>query len=114
MLKNIFLVVCVSYFIIGCAKRPESIAASYVAPERYMNYSCKSLVHSLYDARFELNESSIQQNTKSNLDFLTVFLLAIPQSNIFGDKEALVARAKGNVEAIETALVAKKCMPDIN
>ncbi len=114
MFKNVVFALILSYLLIGCAKRPESISASYVAYEKYMNQSCNALMSNLSEARFQLNQVSIEQNTKSNLDVFTVFLTLIPQSSIFGDKAGSVANLKGKVEAIETALVIKKCMPVLN
>lgn len=111
MFKNLVFAVILSYLLIGCAKRPESISASYVAYEKYMNQSCNALISNLSETRFQLSQVNMEQNTKSNLDAFTVFLVLIPQSSIFGDKAGSVANLKGKVEAIETALVVKKCMP---
>jgi len=38
-----------------------------------------------------------------------VFLLLVPFSKLTGDHEADVARLKGEVEAIETSQIKKKC-----
>jgi len=49
------------------------------------------------------------QNSKATGDAWGVFLLAIPFSQLSGDHAADVAKWKGEVEAIETAQVKKKC-----
>jgi hypothetical protein len=94
---------------IACANRPESIAASHVAHEKYAGYDCVELATTLSDARETLHQFSEKQDSKANGDAVGVFLLAIPFSKLSGDYEGDVAKWKGEVEAIETAQVIQKC-----
>ena len=93
----------------GCATRPESISASYVSHEKYADGDCAMLTTQISDARAELAKVSEEQNSKANVDAWGVFLLGIPFSKLSGDKEADVARWKGEVAAIETAQIKAKC-----
>ena len=93
----------------GCATRPESISASYVSHEKYSDGDCAMLATQISDARAELAKVSEEQNSKANGDAWGVFLLGIPFSKLSGDKEADVARWKGEVAAIETAQIKAKC-----
>ena len=93
----------------GCATRPESISASYVSHEKYTDGDCAKLATQISDARAELAKVSEEQNSKANGDAWGVFLLGIPFSQLSGDKEADVARWKGEVAAIETAQIKAKC-----
>jgi hypothetical protein len=61
------------------------------------------------DARAELVKFSKMQDDKATGDAFGVFLLGIPFSKLTGDHEADVARAKGQIEAIETAQIKNKC-----
>ncbi len=89
----------------GCANRPESIAASYMSHERYINGSCAVLTTQMADARAGLAKFSEMQNSKATGDAWGVFLLGVPFSKLSGDSEADVAKYKGMIEAIETAQI---------
>lgn len=93
----------------GCATRPESISASFVSHEKYMDQTCPQLTDSLSDAREKLASYSKQQDNKANLDAATVFLVLIPASKLSGDHAGDVAKYKGEVEAIETVQIKTKC-----
>ena len=98
-----------SLILAGCASRPESISASYVAYEKYMQNTCSELAILRADARIDLQTYSSKQNTKANWDFATVWFVLIPASQLTGDHEADVAMYKGVIEAIETAQSIKSC-----
>jgi outer membrane murein-binding lipoprotein Lpp len=106
---TLLAIVASSVITTGCANRPESIAASYVSHERYMESSCAQLATTMSNARAELATYSDKQDTAANIDAGSVFLVLIPISALQGDSEADVARWKGRVEAIETAQIKKKC-----
>ena len=93
----------------GCATRPESISASYISHEKYMGQDCAQLALRMSDARSELAKFSSMQDTKANVDAATVFFVLIPASKLSGDHAADVAKYKGEIEAIETALVKTGC-----
>ena len=93
----------------GCATRPESISASYISHEKYIDNDCTKLSTQMSDARAELAKFSDMQNTKANLDAATVFLALIPASKLTGDSAGDVAKWKGEVEAINTAQIKNKC-----
>ena len=98
-----------SLFLAGCATRPDSISASHIAHEKFMNNTCSELAVLRADARTDLQTYSAKQNTKANWDFATVFFVLIPASQISGDHEADVAMFKGTIEAIETAQAVQGC-----
>lgn len=110
MYKKIVLASAMLVFVSGCASRPESISASYVSHEKYMDGDCVALNTQMSNARAELAKVSEMQNSKANGDAVGVFLLGIPFSKLSGDHEADVARWKGEVGAIETAQIKHKCM----
>lgn len=93
----------------ACANRPESIAASYVSFEKYMDSDCPGLATRMSDAQATLAKHSEMQDSKANGDAVGVFLLGIPFSKLSGDHEGDVAKWKGEIEAIETAQIKKKC-----
>ena len=103
------LVVVAALSMTACANRPESIHASYVSHEKFMDLECDGLVTKMSDTRAELAKYSKMQDSKATGDAWGVFLLGIPFSKLSGDVEGDVARLKGEVEAIDTAQVKKKC-----
>jgi hypothetical protein len=102
------LLACVSV-IAGCATRPESISASFVSHEKYSGKDCTALALDLSNARDELQKYSKMQDTKANVDAATVFLVLIPASKLSGDHAGDVAKWKGEVEAVDTALIKAGC-----
>lgn len=49
------------------------------------------------------------QDTKANVDAATILFVLIPASKLSGDHAEDVAKYKGEVEAVETALVKTSC-----
>ncbi len=108
--KSILLMILAATILTtGCANRPESISASYISHERYIDNSCAVLNTKMSDARAELAKFSEMQNSKATEDAWGVFLILVPVSKLSGDSEADVAKYKGIVEAIETAQIKNKC-----
>ena len=101
--------VILTLFLAACATRPESIHASYVSHEKFMDLDCTALAAKMIDTKSELEKFSQMQNSKANQDAWGVFLLGIPFSKLSGDVEGDIARLKGEVEAIETAQIKQKC-----
>jgi hypothetical protein len=93
----------------GCANRPETISASFVSHERFIDLDCTQLNTKMSDTRSELDKYSQMQNSKATGDAWGVFLLGVPFSKLSGDHEGDVARLKGEVQAIETAQIKNKC-----
>lgn len=80
-----------------------------MAHEKYMDVECDKLGTTLSGARASLTKVSELQNNKANGDAVGVFLLGIPFSKLSGDHEADVAKWKGEIEAIDTVQIRKKC-----
>jgi hypothetical protein len=108
VIKNIFIAAAI-VVLAGCATRPESIPASYISHEKYMDSDCTKLSTQMSDARAQLAKFSDMQNSKANVDAATVFFVLIPASKLSGDSAADVAKWKGEVEAVETAQAKQKC-----
>ena len=108
-MKKIITILAVSAVMAGCASRPESISASFVSHEKYVSKDCVSISIEMSNARSELAKYSSMQDSKANLDAATVFLALIPASKLTGDHAGDVAKWKGEIEAIETALIKAGC-----
>lgn len=99
------LAVCLS----ACANRPASIKPSFVSHERFIALECPAIQERLVSARNDLARYSVLQEQKANNDAVGVFLVGVPFSKMSGDHEADVARAKGEIEALETAQIKNRC-----
>lgn len=109
-MKTLFFIASLAVLISsGCATRPESISASFVSHEKYMGQDCKQLALQMSEARSQLAKFSSLQDSKANVDAATVFLVLIPASKLSGDHAGDVAKFKGEVEAVETALIKTGC-----
>ena len=108
-MKKLILTASVLSILAGCASRPESIPASYVAHERYAMHNCQKLSELKMDTVSRLLLASDQQDADANADAVGVFLILIPFSAFSGDHEAEVANLKGEVQAIETAQAVNEC-----
>ena len=109
-MKKLFITTAILAILSGCATRPESIPASFVAHERYAMHSCQTLSELKMSTAADLMQASDQQDTDANMDAVGVFLILIPLSAFGGDHEAEVANLKGEVQAIETAQAINGCM----
>jgi hypothetical protein len=49
------------------------------------------------------------QDTKANIDAATVFFVLVPASKLSGDHAGDVAKWKGEVEAVDTAMTKAGC-----
>lgn len=108
-LRNLQISLSLMTILVGCASRPESISASYISHEKYMGQDCTQLSLAMSDARNELAKFSSMQDSKANMDAATVFFVLVPASKLSGDHAGDVAKWKGEVEAIDTALIKTGC-----
>ncbi len=94
----------------ACAKQPDQIAAVDVGADSYSRSSCAQLVSEKTKIAQELENLSARQKSAASGDAWGVFLLGLPLSSMSGgDQEALIAVAKGKVQAIDRQIVAKNC-----
>ena len=103
------ITIAASILVSACASRPASISASFVSHEKYVAGDCILLTTQMSNAKAELVKVSSEQNIAANIDAVSVFLVLIPFSKLAGDRTADVAKAKGVIEAIETAQAKNNC-----
>ncbi|MFN7023046.1 MAG: hypothetical protein ACK4QP_00685 [Pseudorhizobium sp.] len=94
----------------GCAKRPDAIVPADIPMQAYTSYGCNELSVELAKEKASLATVSKKQHDAATGDAFGVFLIGVPMSSTFGgDNEGNVAVAKGKVQAIESAMISKKC-----
>ncbi len=111
--KSIFLAILFLTFLIGCAKRPENIPASYYSLNNYSEWNCKAINTEIkMIKRYSLHELYKKQDSKVNSDFITAGLSSI--FKLKKDYENNISREKGKLEALEGILIKKNCKKEIN
>lgn len=111
LMKIMILSLCGVLLISACAKQPDQIAAVDVGADSYSRHSCTQLIAEKTNISQNLENLSARQKSAASGDALGVFLLGLPLSSMSGgDQEALIAVAKGKVQAIDRQIVAKNCL----
>jgi hypothetical protein len=105
------IVVCAAMLLAaGCAKQPEDIAAAPVAADPYMQMQCAQLSSLKMQKEAELSKLEVEQKKTAEHDKAAMSVIHIPVASMTGkDNEEGVARAKGEVQAINSAYQSKSC-----
>ncbi len=94
----------------SCAQSPDMVEPVYVSDVPYRGLSCQQLAidqDRLLDADQRL---SGEQAAASKDDTIGVLLLGLPIGSMVGeDKAEKLARVRGELEAVQTALRTKDC-----
>lgn len=94
----------------GCAKRPEEIMATPVAVDPYLQMQCPQLSTLKMQKEAELAKLEKEQNQAAEHDTAAMAVVHVPVASMSGkDREPEVARAKGEVQAINSAYRSKGC-----
>lgn len=91
----------------GCAKKASDIQATYQDPRRYESYMCHQLRDEAERVSRAADAAYDEQNSKSSV----AGVVTVPKSWFrTGDSsDVIVARAKGDMQAIEQASMRKNC-----
>lgn len=105
------IIICAAMLLAaGCAKAPEDIVATPVAVEPYMQMQCPQLVSLKMQKDTELAALEKSQLEAARHDAAGMATIHIPVASMAGkDKEPEYARAKGEVQAINSAYQTKNC-----
>lgn len=104
------LVAAVTVSLAGCAKNPESIAASTMPMNAYSGLSCNQLAMEHQRSSLALQQAEAAQRQAVQGDAVGVFLIGVPVSSLSGaDKEGMVAQHKGEIIAINAMRRSKGC-----
>lgn len=109
-MKNIVLCAAIALLAAGCAKRPEEIAATPVSTAPYMQMQCSQLSTLKMQKEAELARLEKEQNKVADHDAAAMAVIHVPVGSMSGnDREPDVARAKGEVQAINAAHRSRNC-----
>jgi hypothetical protein len=99
----------------GCASRSDQVAAAYVSPVQYSSYSCSQLGQEAQAVSSRAAAASGQQDAQRSRDTAATAAAVIifwPAAFFVGGDNATtaeLARLKGQMEAIESASIQKRC-----
>ena len=115
MFARILLVSAACLALAGCASSSDKIAASYISPLQYQNYSCPQLGEEAQRISARVTQVSGAQDEKATKDAVATTAAIIifwPAAFLVGGNDqttAELARLKGEFEAVEKASVQKNC-----
>lgn len=113
--KIITTVLAASIALSGCATSSSNIAASYATPMQYQSYDCAQLTSESQRIHGRVNQLAGRLDEAANNDKVLMgvgLILFWPALFALGgtkQQEADYARLKGEYDAVQQALVAKKC-----
>ena len=92
----------------GCATAPENIAPAYVSHLQYMQFTLEQLGQEEARLQAALSASSDAQRSARANDTVGIIFLGLPVSSLSGSNQASnVARLKGELEAVQKAIILK-------
>jgi hypothetical protein len=113
--NEVSLKLCLLLFLGGCASSSADIAPSYVSPLNYQSYDCEQLALEGQRVSQRAAVASGQQDKSRTGDKVatTVGVVLFWPALFFldgdGPKAAELAQLKGQMDAIESASIQKKC-----
>jgi hypothetical protein len=115
MKKAIAVSVSVSIALMGCATSSKDIAANYVSPMQYQSYDCEQLASETQRIKVRVNQLGGRlDEAASNDKAITGIGLILFWPVLFAlggtkQQEAEYARLKGEDDAVQQAVIVKKC-----
>ena len=100
----------------ACASKSEDVSPSYVSPVLYKNYECEELLEERMRISAKVAEVSQSQDDKAQNDAVAtgvgvvLFWPALFFLASGSDREPELASLKGNHDAIQQAVIQKKCL----
>lgn len=113
--KTPIIAACVGMVLSGCAQKSEDIQGAYVSPMLYQSYNCRQIEQEARRVSARTAQITGIQDKKASNDAVAtgVALVLFWPAAFFigGNKEnaAELGRLKGELEALESASIEKKC-----
>ncbi|WP_420396867.1 hypothetical protein [Nioella sp.] len=109
-MKKLLVIAAATAVVSGCAQQPENIAAVEVGGDAYATLNCRQLAAEELTVSQRLENLSADQRRAANGDAMGVFLLGLPVSSMSGnDREAEIAVARGQLQAIDRQQARRNC-----
>ncbi len=114
-LKVLLSVVAMSFVMVGCAQKADSIKSTYVSPIGYEKLSCNQLKDEVLRVNKRLSIISGEQASVATKDAVTmgVGVLLFPPALLFmaagDDQKAEIGNLKGQYDTIRDVATKKNC-----
>ncbi|XBQ15133.1 MAG: hypothetical protein ABL308_09185 [Oceanicaulis sp.] len=103
---------CAAVSVAACASRANGVAPVSISATEYEGLSCEDTRAELDLARERESALTRRQNNAATADAVGVFLVLVPAGSVFGgDVSGELAQAKGEVRALERAVVTNCARP---
>jgi hypothetical protein len=115
LLRNLAASVLIGAIATACASRSDDVGVSYVSPVLYQGFSCSQLsmeAQRVSSAATAAAGTQDSQRTKDTVATTAAVIIFWPAAFFVGGdnaKTAELARLKGEMQAIESASIQKKC-----
>ncbi len=110
-MKRIVFTIAAALAVTACAKKPETIAPSYISPTTYSSWSCSQLAAEATRVDSALSQASEAQNKARQNDTVGVIFLGLPVSSLSGGNMAeQIASLKGHKQVLEQTQIQKNCI----
>ena len=97
-------------FLTSCAQTPEEVRPAYVSSVAYGSWDCRSLGEEQARLQAALTAASGQQNQTRANDVAGWVLIGLPVGSMSGGNVAPeIANYKGQIEAVQQAMIRKNC-----
>lgn len=106
--------VLISYFalalVTACATSPEDIAAKYNSGDQYQGWNCEKILAERKRVVANLSTATAKQEETRSDDIAGVVFLALPVGSMSGeDQEPIIARLKGERDALDRIVAKLNC-----
>ena len=114
-MKRVFLAAAIALSLTACADHTNEIAAAYVSPLQYQDYSCKQIGAELGRVSNRANQVAydVDKNASGDTTAMAVGLVLFWPALFFIDGDTPqaqeYARLKGEFDALEQAAIQKDC-----
>jgi hypothetical protein len=104
-LSNFSKVFIISFVLVGCASRADSVAPISIPSSNYKGLSCADTKTAHTQAVAQRGALTESQNNAVTGDAIGVFFVLLPLGTVFGsDNEGALAQAKGEALALQGAV----------
>ncbi|MGO9389249.1 hypothetical protein [Rhodoblastus sp.] len=94
----------------SCAQAPEEVRPSYVSSVAYDSWTCRQLGEEQARLQAALTGASAQQNQTRSTDVAGWLFIGLPVGSMSGGNVAPeIANYKGQIEAVQQAMIRKSC-----
>jgi hypothetical protein len=111
-MKDRCIIALLTLALSSCAQAPEEVRPAYVSMVGYEGWNCRQLGEEQARLQAALTAASAQQNQTRSNDVAGWIFIGLPVGSMSGGNVAPeIANYKGQIEAVQQAMIRKSCSP---